>query len=277
MEDAKTAARIARALTGNEVEIRRRGREWAVRELALPGVELIVRTRDDDMYEAFLEDSSAPFSQGKIDDLLARETRIGTILNISDEALFRSALDVPEGEHINETHLTEGLLRLPVSEAEAGLDSASVTHAILLDASLYIEVTAHISDPERLTRAARSAYLDCWGDDEWLPSGPCEAIFELALASNANPSPDEMGFEFVALFDKHDDADRALVRYAADRAVRMEPDLVSSPDEGYEAWLERTGRDDSFTGNERAPGTRGLFEAGRRAGRSGLTPDAPEP
>ena len=59
-----------------------------------------------------------------------------------------------------------------------------------------IEIAALVADPEKLFAAARQAYLECWSDDHWEPDHPEEALYELLLASNANPSPDVMGFAF---------------------------------------------------------------------------------
>lgn len=281
IEDHSKAFRIAAVLTGNDTHVYQDDASW-VADL-MPGLvgspagpdRIRIRLDEDDGYEAFHDESDEPFSRGRSDDLFSKEIRVGALLRLSDEALFRSGVDAPEEGQITGAHLTEGLLRLPETEKEAGLGSISVTDVILKNGHLHIEVTAEVENPEALTRAARAAYVDCWGDDKWLPSGPREALMEFALASNANPSPDEMGFEFIDLVDTPYDG---LVRYAADRVVRAEPDLVVGPDEGYNAWLERTGNDDSFEGNARdIPGSVDLYEAGCRVTKPGPETDTPEP
>lgn len=60
----------------------------------------------------------------------------------------------------------------------------------------------------------------------------------------------------------------------ADTAVLAEPGLIPAGWEEYEAWLERTGRDDSFVGDGYSiPGTEDLYEAAMRAWSTGSEPD----
>jgi hypothetical protein len=36
-----------------------------------------------------------------------------------------------------------------------------------------------------------------WGDEEWVPEDLAEALFEMLLAPNPNPSPSNLGFTVV--------------------------------------------------------------------------------
>lgn len=126
-----------------------------------------------------------------------------------------------------------------------------------------------------LVRASRNAYLAAWWDNTWLPASPAEALFELALGSNANPSPNEMGFEIL---EYPETRSAAILGSFADREVSSSPDLIPEGHTPYADWLELTGRDDSFVGNGHdVPGTRDLYRAVIRAlpvpDRSGPEPD----
>lgn len=59
---------------------------------------------------------------------------------------------------------------------------------------------------------------------------------------------------------------REVICRAADWIVAEEPGLIPQEDETYEAWLEATGRDDSFVGDGISiPGTADLYDAAMRA------------
>jgi len=90
-----------------------------------------------------------------------------------------------------------GMMKPPVDLEAAGF---RITSSSLLEekGQILIEVAAKVLDQDRLFAAARQAYLDCWSDEIWSPAHPEEALFELLFASNANPSPDQMGFAFEA-------------------------------------------------------------------------------
>lgn len=62
---------------------------------------------------------------------------------------------------------------------------------------LRFQVSAEIANPEDVLAAARDAYAETWQDMDWTPGSAEEALYEIALASNANPSPDECGFAFL--------------------------------------------------------------------------------
>jgi hypothetical protein len=83
--------------------------------------------------------------------------------------------------------------------------------AALDEYSLTTVVRVH--NPRALRADAQDCYEACWGDADWRPSSMGEAAYEVLLASNANPSPCDMGFEFIE------------THYAGD--VAYEPDVLT--------------------------------------------------
>jgi hypothetical protein len=238
--------------------------------------DILIRLEPHGAYEARFEGGRDPFASGTMHETLATPAmiRIGTLIRISDPEGFATEMGVKGGGDVTPAHLEAGMLRLPVDPASAGISSLSASSLIMEGDKAYFEVTAEVADMAAMVRAAREAYNECWWDNTWLPSSPQEALFEIALGSNANPSPSDMGFEFLD-YPQTRDAER--IREAADTEVSASPALVPEGRVTYAEWLELTGLDDSFVGDGRErPGTRDLFYAAIRALPS---PDAsgPEP
>lgn len=107
----------------------------------------------------------------------------------------------PEGfaEEIGATpeDILAGMMKPPADPEAAGF---RIISSSLLEekGQILIEVAAEVQDADKLFAAARQAYRDCWSDGHWSPDHPEEALYELLFASNANPSPDQMGFAFEA-------------------------------------------------------------------------------
>lgn len=216
-------------------------------------------------YEARLEGANAPFATGRVRDLTDGpvEVRVGALIRVSDEGLFRSEMGVFGERGIRASDLEKGMLALPVNPRDAGVSRLRVEKLSVEGDEAYFEVVAEVSDPGRLVRAAREAYLEAWWDNTWLPASPREALFELALGSNDNPSPADMGFEFLGYGETRDEA---RVREAADGEIAAQPGLIPDERVRYEDWLDLTGLDDGFVGDGKTrPGTRDLFEAAIRA------------
>jgi len=228
-------------------------------------------------YDAQLEGASRPFASGVTQGVLLSPATVlvGALIRVTDPEDFRSGMGLSAETEITASHLEARMLNLPVVKEEAGIDGIRVSDLRVHGEQIYFEVTAQVSDMSRLVRAARDAYLEAWWDNSWLPCSPNEALFELALGSNANPSPDQMGFEFVEFPGTRREA---AIRAAADRDVALSPDLIPDAPLPYADWLDLTGRDDSFVGNgDDVPGTRDLYAAALRAlpapDRSGPEPE----
>ena len=63
--------------------------------------------------------------------------------------------------------------------------------------SYQLVVNARVSDKDGVIAAAKEAYAQSWGDASWVPESLEEALYEIVLASNPNPSPIDLGFEIV--------------------------------------------------------------------------------
>lgn len=216
-------------------------------------------------YEARLEGTDAPFATGKVQDLVDRsvEVRVGALIRVSDEGLFRVEMGIFGDRHLRTSDLEREMLELPVEPRDAGISRLRVEELSVEGDEAYFEVVAEVSDIGRMVRASREAYLEAWWDNSWLPSSPREALFELALGSNANPSPADMGFEFLEYGETRNEA---RVREAADGEIAAQPGLIPDKRVPYEDWLDLTGLDDGFVGDGRTrPGTRDLFKAAIRA------------
>lgn len=279
---------LAEAVTGARAAprgIRKEGRDL-VAELGLDwdgcpggldlpdGVTLRVGPYGD--YEARLAEATDPFASGLLQRTLARpaRVRVGALIRVTERELFRSSMGVSGERRLTASDLDQRMLRLPVEGHLAGIDRVRVAELSLKGEEVYLEVLAEVSDPRALTRAAREAYLEAWGDNTWLPASPREALFELALGSNANPSPADIGFEFLGYGGTREEA---RVREAADREIGAQPGLVPDERVRYGDWLDLTGLDDGFVGwGETRLGTRDLFEAAIRAV-SDPDPSGPEP
>lgn len=154
----------------------------------------------DGRFEARQEGEEEPFRTGSWREL--HETRRALLnlrLNLVDAEAFAEALGCNDLGSVNSTAVQSRFLvaRAAAADTAAQIDTVDV----FIDADtgkLEILAAFDIEDEAALTRAARKAYSECWGDREWMPGSIEEALYETFAASNANPSPDEMGFEFAA-------------------------------------------------------------------------------
>ena len=60
-----------------------------------------------------------------------------------------------------------------------------------------LTVVVRVSQRRRFVEEARHGYHAHWGDADWWPGTLAEAAYEILLASNANPSPSELGVALV--------------------------------------------------------------------------------
>lgn len=84
----------------------------------------------------------------------------------------------------------------PVDSGYELVDGTEVTR--LPESNLYqVYVKARIFDEIAFRAAAKDAYFENWGQEDWEPETLAEALYELVLASNPNTSPVDLGFEIV--------------------------------------------------------------------------------
>ena len=216
-------------------------------------------------YDARFEGAREAFTSGLVQEMLTTPLtiRFGVLIQIMNREEFRSEMGASGDGEVGPSDLERAMIRLPVAPDLAGIDRILVCNLSPEEDRLYFEVEAEVSDIRRFVRAAREAYLEAWWDNTWIPTSPQEALFELALGSNANPPPDDLGFQILEY-----PVTRAQVRRAtgADLAVQQSPSLVPDAPLSYSGWLEVTGLDDSFVGDGvDRPGTRDLYAAAMRA------------
>jgi hypothetical protein len=82
-----------------------------------------------------------------------------------------------------------------VPPAEAGYDIVAMRVGRLEEVGGYqLTVTARILDEDLFVATAKDAYYENWGDPNWEPESLEEALYETVLASNASPSPADIGY-----------------------------------------------------------------------------------
>ncbi|MFX4300019.1 hypothetical protein [Pseudosulfitobacter pseudonitzschiae] len=117
-------------------------------------------------------------------------------LNIVDEGEFLSLLEAKSIDEIDATHLA-GLAALHDLPTRLGLNGIGFGGIDVNGPEFSFEITVNVADWKLFVTETRGQYEGCWGDQDWYPESPEEALFELALASNANDSPDMHGFEII--------------------------------------------------------------------------------
>lgn len=141
----------------------------------------------------------AGFMMGRLDDLIREEVSFKVVIHILDEDLFVGEMDSNDLTGVTCEKMTKHMLVTPKNPQNVGIEDLRISSLSIEGTKLAFTVSARITNAKCLTKEARQQYEDCWGDREWLPSGKEELLAEYALASNANPSPADMGFEFEEL------------------------------------------------------------------------------
>jgi hypothetical protein len=76
--------------------------------------------------------------------------------------------------------------------------SSALRSPRLAEPDLYqVYVKTRVFDEDAFWAAAQDVYFETWGQEDWEPDNLEEALYELVLASNSNPSPSNLGFEIV--------------------------------------------------------------------------------
>lgn len=140
-----------------------------------------------------------PFSQGMVSRFNTSRVSISSSINIIDQDAFCAAMGIERLNELTGDILARKMTTLAADAKCTGLSGLGCTDPVQENGFLKYDVHADVSDFGLLVSKARDRYEDCWGDDNWYPASPEDALYEVALASNANPSPDIMGFEFVSL------------------------------------------------------------------------------
>lgn len=121
---------------------------------------------------------------------------------VNDETALREHAVTLRGERARSTTLATAVLAAVINPAEPPekcgfriLLSTTATRVATMRAKpkFRLQVEVEITCPDKLLMTAIERYQACWGDSEWVPLYPAEALFEILIASNANPSPSDIG------------------------------------------------------------------------------------
>ncbi|MCW3783903.1 hypothetical protein [Defluviimonas salinarum] len=142
---------------------------------------------------------TTPFRRGHLADLTGAPRRVlfEFDIRVTDETAFKKHFDVVAIEEIDAETFQERFL---VPEDPFAFEQGNHVAFVALGRNgdrIVARVGVEVTDEARLTRAARDAYENNWGDRDWHPGSAEEALYEILAASNANPSPDAIGFEFM--------------------------------------------------------------------------------
>lgn len=80
---------------------------------------------------------------------------------------------------------------------ETGFELISTVPSNETDGLTTIKFQATALDPAAIIGEARECYAAAWMDTDWTPPSIEEALYEILVASNANGSPVDHGFEIV--------------------------------------------------------------------------------
>lgn len=172
-------------------------------------------------------------TQGFAEDVLAGTILIGCTIRIEGEREFRSFLGLDADVEFKEDHLY-AVTQTAMPHKLIGLDAIKVINLRKEGLDLTFEVEAKVMSMRNLVAAARLAYAETWGDQAWIPATPQEALFEICLGSNPNPSPDEIGFAFTEFWESRD---QMKDRLEAERMVAENPDLIQEKGNSFSTWL----------------------------------------
>ena len=172
-------------------------------EDALGGFTLLKTLTDPETNIPSFEGS--PFAEGNVADVLSQDVRYTCKLHILDRELFNDEMVISSiGEFNSKVALKHLLVYDSVlSLADVGIDSLDVQDIEINteDDNDFINMTviAKVRDHCAMTAKTRNAYAANWQDNDWYPKSAAEALWELTLASNDNPSPDLFGFEIMEM------------------------------------------------------------------------------
>jgi hypothetical protein len=160
--------------------------------------------RGDNPSEGMPTFDREPFAEGSISRSSDTEVYFTCCINILDAGEFAEAMGVEDIDKITFRDLEEKMLNVDVTLEKAGLKEIQCSDIEISGLEMRFKVMGHVEDHAALTREARECYAGCWGDTDWYPKSAADALWELSLASNGNPSPDDFGFEFIAMLEEPD-------------------------------------------------------------------------
>lgn len=170
---------------------------------------------------------------GFVQDRQLTQMGVGASIRVTDEDVFAAFLGKAPGERIGVLDMAP-MIALSGSPQEAGLEKLAVTSLSVRGDMMRFEVQARISSMKAMVEASRAAYQDSWFERDWLPNSPQLALLELCLASNDNPSPADLGFEFIEF---HEFRHQAAARQEAAMFMQNHPEFVPEELMTFSDWL----------------------------------------
>ncbi len=125
------------------------------------------------------------------------EIRFATKIEVINERVLREwANDLDNAGNVSiENAVYAAVVNPEDAPLDAGFEIKSGLVTNLKDAVFEVNLLVEVLDAEKFVRNAISRYVACWQDDDWRPKTLCEAGYEILIASNASPSPLDVGFE----------------------------------------------------------------------------------
>jgi len=121
-------------------------------------------------------------------------------IHVLEEAEIRKFASASDCKSAGEGTLAEAvraIINPSKPPVDSGYEILEETKAVATDADdiFLLKVAINVNDEQALTKEARERYESCWGDNLWRPGSLGEAAYEVMVASNASPSPTDIGFE----------------------------------------------------------------------------------
>lgn len=145
--------------------------------------------------EAFREgvDPGEPFYTGP--GVMPDKIGIRVDYAISDHEALRELLEVESYDDLDGEKILN-LVRLHDKPSKLGFSMFHCNWEISED-KMNVAITATVEDWPKLVGETRTQYGESWFDQNWFPSSAEEALYEIAVASNANRSPNDDGYDIM--------------------------------------------------------------------------------
>jgi len=120
------------------------------------------------------------------------------LLRVEDAGLLRDHAEEIMGEA--PCSLPAAICNGVVNPANAPLDHGYEIlqkHAEQIFDKHMMHILVRVFDEKAVIAEAKSCYENCWKDDAWEPESVERALYEILVASNDNPSPNDIGVELI--------------------------------------------------------------------------------
>lgn len=125
-----------------------------------------------------------------------KQVQIRADLKIEDMPIFLEHASAVTNAGFVDTPdaICEGVCNPKVAPLDAGYEIL-LKICPLIDGKYALIIDCAVFDEGKLFAEACKCYKSCWGDALWMPGSVEEALYEVLVASNANPAPCDIGIE----------------------------------------------------------------------------------